>query len=474
MKKSCVIASLIFMTLFMMNHTHAEVYKWVDANGKLHFSDQPPEDKSSKAETLKLRINGFSGNTEFGAHINNKTPIKLASKSDKTVFLETIVAKLDSADEMAEIGFESYGSSCSHKRALSMSSGRLDELRRSVRFEFEKSMREANYNLREVDNALFSSSHEAVSIDYSFAAVLTDIKVKGCKGSQSRDYRSYVKIEWQVFDNLKRKLIYSSESEGAFSGSLKDVVSTQKLVFVAIAKAFSAATNNLLSSQQLADLMVKREQNSHQVVDNMEKPITIAASKSIIGASKSSVVDRVKKSTVVIRTAMGHGSGFVVDSSGRVLTNAHVVGGNKHLLVVFNGKEYDASLVRSNPQRDIALIQISEPSAGSFDAVSIASADSMPGEDVMVIGAPLDERLSHSVSQGVISAKRIMEDGQFYLQTDAAINPGNSGGPAFNNNGEVIGISVSGIFSQGGGSKNINFLIPIKEGLKALNIKLSP
>jgi serine protease Do len=171
-----------------------------------------------------------------------------------------------------------------------------------------------------------------------------------------------------------------------------------------------------------------------------------------------------------VRTTSGHGSGFVIDKSGKVITNSHVVSSHKNVIVVYNNKEYEAHVVRNNPERDIALLQIEQSSSLEFKSANITTETPEPGEDVMIIGAPLDEKLSHSVSRGIISAKRKMEDNQIYLQTDAAINPGNSGGPAFNDNGEIVGIAVSGIFSQSGASKNINFLIPIKNGLDAINL----
>ena len=86
-------------------------------------------------------------------------------------------------------------------------------------------------------------------------------------------------------------------------------------------------------------------------------------------------------------------------------------------------------------------------------------------------GTPLSEKLSSTVTRGIISANRFLEDKQAYYQTDASINPGNSGGPAVNKFGEVIGIAVAGLINRSGSSVNINFLIPIEEAIKTLNIQ---
>jgi serine protease Do len=83
------------------------------------------------------------------------------------------------------------------------------------------------------------------------------------------------------------------------------------------------------------------------------------------------------------------------------------------------------------------------------------------------VGTPLDEKLSLSVTKGIISQHRVMKD-QPYYQTDAVINKGNSGGPAFNEQGEVIGMAVAGVFAKDGAGMGINYLIPIDEALRAV------
>jgi S1-C subfamily serine protease len=131
-------------------------------------------------------------------------------------------------------------------------------------------------------------------------------------------------------------------------------------------------------------------------------------------------------------------------------------------------QERRATVVRSNPGRDVALLKLekgftAQPLHINADAVNL-------GEEIYVVGTPLDERLSFSISRGIISARRVLDQLNFY-QTDAAVNPGNSGGPVFNGAGNVIGITVAGLFTSDGASKNINYVIPIMDALKALDIE---
>jgi serine protease Do len=116
------------------------------------------------------------------------------------------------------------------------------------------------------------------------------------------------------------------------------------------------------------------------------------------------------------------------------------------------------------------LVKIADESMiPRFVPLKAAKQGPVPGDEIYVIGTPLDLSLSETITKGIVSAERII-DGQPYLQTDAAINPGNSRGPAFDANGELVAIAVAGIFTSSGASVNINYLIPIDEAMKSLNI----
>ena len=130
---------------------------------------------------------------------------------------------------------------------------------------------------------------------------------------------------------------------------------------------------------------------------------------------------------------------------GDIITNNHVVeGADKITVKLIGGKEYKATIKGRDPKTDLALIQITNPppdlpvlKLGDSDAVRV-------GDWVMAVGNPFG--LSHTVTQGIISAKgRVIGAGPYdnFLQTDASINPGNSGGPLLNLKGEVVGINTA-------------------------------
>ena len=171
------------------------------------------------------------------------------------------------------------------------------------------------------------------------------------------------------------------------------------------------------------------------------------------------------------RRGSGLGSGVVVDKSGYILTNNHVVDKADRIKVKFSGDpvEYEAKVVGVDPPTDLAVIHVDgkrnpvPAKVGNSDGVQV-------GDWVMAIGSPFG--YSQTVTAGIISAKARDVDPtqqfQHFLQTDAAINPGNSGGPLLNMNGEVIGINTA-IASRSGGNQGIGFALPINTAASVYN-----
>ena len=155
----------------------------------------------------------------------------------------------------------------------------------------------------------------------------------------------------------------------------------------------------------------------------------------------------------------GVGSGVIIDPAGIVLTNNHVVEGADRVRVrTADEREYDAEVVGTDPDTDVAVIRL-RGVKGPLVAATLGSSDATRvGDPVVAIGNPFG--LDLTVTQGIISAKaRVIGAGPYddFLQTDAAINPGNSGGPLFDLGGRVIGINTA-IVAAGQG---IGFAVPI-------------
>ncbi|HET7875158.1 MAG TPA: trypsin-like peptidase domain-containing protein [Methylomirabilota bacterium] len=181
----------------------------------------------------------------------------------------------------------------------------------------------------------------------------------------------------------------------------------------------------------------------------------------------SVVVIRTKEKAVVaqgqIATESGVGSGVLISTDGKILTASHVVQTADEITVEFlSGETLKARVLSSEPEADVALIQLERPPTrpvvarvGDSDKVEV-------GEPVFIVGAPYG--IGHTLTVGHISARHkpnTVYSGMSlaeFLQTDAAINQGNSGGPMFNMQGEVIGV-VSHIISKSGGFEGLGFVV---------------
>jgi len=168
-------------------------------------------------------------------------------------------------------------------------------------------------------------------------------------------------------------------------------------------------------------------------------------------------------SVVVVRTAAGMGSGFFINKEGYLITNFHVIAGEKKISVTQFLQEgqvlrrvvhKEVEIVATAPFHDLAILRL-EDSDTEITPVVFAPEESLRiGETVFAIGNPLG--LERTVTEGVLSQTHRNFGGILYLQMDAPVNPGNSGGPLFNARGQVIGVINMGVPSMEG----LNFAIP--------------
>ncbi len=157
------------------------------------------------------------------------------------------------------------------------------------------------------------------------------------------------------------------------------------------------------------------------------------------------------------RKAQSLGSGFVIDPSGIVITNNHVIGDANDIVVIFtDGRKLKAKVIGKNSKVDVAVLKVQ--SDKPLKTVKFGDSDKMRvGDGVMAVGNPFG--LGETVTAGIISARnRNIDSGPYddFLQTDASINKGNSGGPLFNMQGEVIGINTAIFRPRAGRSASVS------------------
>jgi Do/DeqQ family serine protease len=156
------------------------------------------------------------------------------------------------------------------------------------------------------------------------------------------------------------------------------------------------------------------------------------------------------------------GSGVIVDPSGLVVTNYHVIEGASEVKVALSDKrEFAADIVLKDQRSDLAVLRV-KGAKERFPTLPFANSDDLQvGDVVLAIGDPfgVGQTVTHGIVSAVARTDVGISDYQFFIQTDAAINPGNSGGPLVDMNGQMVGLN-SAIYSRSGGSQGIGFAIP--------------
>ena len=202
------------------------------------------------------------------------------------------------------------------------------------------------------------------------------------------------------------------------------------------------------------------------LTDDEQNNISVfkSASPSVVFVTNTQL-RRQRFSPNVMEIPRGSGTGFIWDESGLIVTNFHVVqGANKITIELQSNKSYQATVVGSAPEKDIALLKIDAPNE-DLQPLPLGNSTSLAvGRKVLAIGNPF--ALDTTLTVGVVSAlgreiksitNRTIKN---VIQTDAAINPGNSGGPLLNSNGQLVGVNTA-IYSPTGASAGIGFAIPV-------------
>lgn len=234
---------------------------------------------------------------------------------------------------------------------------------------------------------------------------------------------------------------------------------------VVIAAFFSFATGEEAESSNL-DIAADAALENVFYTDDEKNNIAVFedASPSVVFVTNTQLRRR-RFSLNVMEIPRGSGTGFIWDESGLIVTNFHVVyGANRITITLQSNKSYEAEVIGTAPEKDIALLKINAPEEDLQPLPLGDSASLAVGRKVLAIGNPF--ALDTTLTVGVVSAlgreiksitNRTIKN---VIQTDAAINPGNSGGPLLNSHGKLVGVNTA-IYSPSGASAGIGFAIPV-------------
>lgn len=433
----------------------SEIYRWTDENGKVHFGDNSRVKTSDQAEKVTV-------DDKYAIPVIERLEPMPYTRTEKNRNIDVAVMTFDmSGADSRDVRIGRV--TCGPAIDIYWTKGIIDLDNSEAGDSITKVFVDAGYN---VTNAIgVKNSINSLQLKLS----IRDVKLNFCPESLTdKDSRtkneSYVEIEWVLYDPLLKEEIYRGTTKGSHNAIENEFVSegTRK----SFQAALSASTANLLARNEFAiqirpgDLSVLKE--------DFKEPINVSYMYGDNNTRFSDLADELKDNAVVVKMSAGHGSGVLINDEGFVLTNSHVVGDETQFTVLIRDKSFEATLVRKEKVRDVALIKINKFQR-QLIGVRLARNEPKIGDPLYVIGAPLDVQFDHTITNGIVSAKRTI-NGLPFLQTDAAINPGNSGGPIFNVAGELVGLAVSGIFTQNGASLNINYLIPIQDVVNTLKL----
>jgi S1-C subfamily serine protease len=367
-----------------------------------------------------------------------------------------------------------YGGGFYTNRDIHFTEGRLVEEGGDYADAFFGAARAAGLDVVGDPRQLFERREDRSRAMFAVAAEITRVNMTVCNhmhwfteqllGKLSGE--SEADVVWHVYDKLQRKVVHTERTTG--KATVNETPGNEVEIFVV--EAFRDAARQLARSQGFRSVVAKASSGAHsdRRPTSSDRPLDVVRTAAFVGPLAQRA-EHARRATVTIDLGDGHGSGFIVDARGFILTNQHVVGERERVQVRFhNGTEVTGEVLRRDKVRDVALVKIA---GGDHPALPIRHTPAAIAEEVYAIGAPLDVTLSNTVTKGVVSAIRRKRDGMVYIQADVNIQGGNSGGPLVDGSGNVVGISVAGL-QEDGVMTGINFFIPIQDALDRLNIKL--
>jgi len=270
---------------------------------------------------------------------------------------------------------------------------------------------------------------------------------------------SKINIKWRLLNYYKEPLytydIQSSSGDIMFSRGSEILNPVTFAVKDAIENSLFEFMNN---KEFITAFKNKFSENQEKNYENIIIPKTNLYVKNVSEAVKSSVT---------IKTERGHGSGFIIGPNGYILTNYHVITGQNSISVILNnGNSYEAQLIRSSREIDLALLKINEKELIPFEISSSKNIEL--ATEIYAVGTPNSEDLAQTISKGIISGIRKSGNSSRLIQTDASINAGNSGGAIVSKDGLVLGIVSSKL--SGYGIEGVAFGIPAYEIFDKLKI----
>ena len=315
---------------------------------------------------------------------------------------------------------------------------------------------------------LFDEDADQSRIDLQLGGMLEDMSATYCStsGGARIEGTARFRIKWQLFDPVARKVVLTKETEGQYRTQGAENIREAEF----FGKAYREAIRRLLADQQFHDIVAGAAAAAPTLAEaasaaTAPEETTALKKVPVIKGSLAVNMTMLRTAVVTITHATGSGSGFFVAEDGYVLTNSHVVAGQRFVRVrLATGRELVGEVLKQDTGRDVALIRTE---GKGFIPLALYSGEVNVGAEVTAIGSPLGEALSGTVTRGIVSGYRTLNSRR-YIQSDVSILPGSSGGPLLDSDGRVVGIAVR----QLAPAARVNFFIPVGEALSSLGLRI--
>lgn len=323
---------------------------------------------------------------------------------------------------------------------------------------FAEEMKAAGVPVQGGATSLFE---EETMADLQLGVRIIDLKGRMCRGcgllTPGLNWVGAVTMDarWEVYSQLQGKVLMAVETRGGFATPKRGLAGEPIRL---VEEAFRDNVRRLVASEVFRKTLTGSNIATAQTLTPIAyRPV--APAKRPIASSADAVV--------AVFAGDGHGTGFLISADGYLLTNHHVVAGSKYVKVRWPDRsESLGEVVRSDRRRDVALIKAD---ASGRQPLALRSSGASLGEAVFAVGTPLDQKFQGTVTKGIVSASRTY-DGLGFIQSDVTVNSGNSGGPLLDENGAVIGVTVSG-YQINGAPAGLNLFIPIAEAVDVLALE---
>lgn len=435
----------------------AEVYKWTDAQGQVHFSDRPPPASDRAAQKNLSQVTLNNAGPDFS--LRKLTALPDSGSARVPLVLTGISQKLLSAGETElKVGQVYTGAACEQGTPLSMPMGAIGVDSGSGTSAVSEAFRQAGWEVQ--------SGASGAGAAMQLAGEVSDLRIDQCSSEDNkklRGARAYVRLRW-VLSAADGKPLFRGSSEGARNGWGKRTSADR-----ALQSALAMAAHNLLANPAFNDKV--REQRMSAAAVSADGSTHLPQVQRGLGVG-SFAERRAALLATTLRLQAGDriGSAVVIDLDGWALTSARLVGDETHVLLMQGLVSLPAAVVKRDLVSDVALLRFVRNKVGWATVAPLAL---VVGAELHLISAPASAGASNVVGHGQASAIAAPIGGRQRVISTLLEKDSNAGAPAFDRHGDLVGlVSMDPAAGIGKTSVEALQLVPIGEALQVLGIRL--